>query len=283
MAAGALGQLGSETKGVLLAFVLLDADGVTFAALADDEREPIFDAWRSLGSLVEDERNRLLAEWRKEVASGLPSGLHRLHPSWIEDALVDEPPYLLEQLLVCVPGVLRPLVEERPGEAAPSTRALSGPHLAIASRIAFGPLAPLCEGHCGPLAANLCALTFAALIDEVTRLGARTLGRSLGRSLVGPDVAARARAMAMAMTMTGEPWASAIRETLGEVISDDDRRAAAVCVASSVDTAARSPSERLLSMGLSALRSQLLTEHPGSLSRVAGRLPAALGRRLLEW
>jgi hypothetical protein len=273
VAARNLGQLSGETKGVLLAFVVLDAGEAACAALAASEREVISAAWQALGRLQKSERDGLLADWRAEVASILPAGFEELHPSWIEDALVGEPPYLIERLRDIVPGVFRPVLDKLLPLSVPL-----GAHAVPAAdvaHLAFGHLGPLCDGESGPLAASLTALPFDGLLNEVTRMGARTLGHSL----VGSDAAVRSRAMAMA----GPPWAGIIGQAIGESISDDERRASAAHVAGPVDTTACTSSDRLLHIGLRAVQVVLSEEHPGSLARVAGRLPAGLGRRLLGW
>lgn len=268
-----LGQLSGETKGVLLAFVVLDAGESACAALAVSERELISGAWQALGRLRKSERDGLFADWRAEAASLLPAGFEELHPSWIEDALVAEPPYLIELLHDAVPGVFRPVLDKllTPSISLASPGALA----ADVAHLAFGHLAPLCGGELGPLAASLTALPVDGLLNEVTRMGARTLGHSLA----GSDAAVRSRAMAMA----GPPWAGVIGQALGEAISDDERRASAAHVVGPVDTAACTPSERLLHIGLRVLKVALSEEGPGALARVAGRLPVGLGRRLLGW
>ena len=50
-----------------------------------------------------------------------------------------------------------------------------------------------------------------------------------------------------------------------------------------IPDSARTPCERLLHIGLAVLKSDLAAEHPGSVYRVAGRLPAALGRPMIGW
>ncbi len=83
--------------------------------------------------------------------------------------------------------------------------------------------------------------------------------------------------------MAGPPWADVIERAANEAISNEVRMVAAASVAGPMDKNARTPSDRLLDIGLRALASTLSSEHPGSLARVAGRLPVPLGRRLLGW
>jgi hypothetical protein len=212
-----------------------------------------------------------------QAARGLPSGIERLHPSWIEAVLASEPPDLLAYWGRALPEVFGTTVERLMGRTeARATKTEISPTLALAlDRLAFGHLAPLCEGDGGPLAARLCSLGFDELHDEVIRTGARTLGQSLA----GTDAATRARAMALA----GEPWAQLMADAFAEKISDDDRKAARMHAATNIRASAVTPSERLLHIGLAALKARLSDEHAGSVFRVAGRLPAHLGRQLLDW
>jgi hypothetical protein len=85
------------------------------------------------------------------------------------------------------------------------------------------------------------------------------------------------------MAAAGEPWAQAIGAASGESTSDAERKAAMAHAHARIPDSARTPGDRLLHIGLSVLKSELVAEHPGSLYCVAGRLPAALGRPLVGW
>lgn len=242
-------QIGDEIRGILLGSRVLGAGEAALQAIAGREREACLDAWRGLEHLSPAEREPILAQWRARAATGLPSGIEALHPSWTDFALAEAPAAL------------------RAGSPPPAIAA-----------IAFAPLAPLCpdgRADCGPLATRLCALGFEALETEVTRVGARTLAHALA----GADVAARARRLGE----VGEPWASLMIEAFSEPVSATERKAALLLAASNLQPSARTPAERLRDIGLAALTAQLEAEHPGSRFRVAGRLPAELGRRLLGW
>jgi hypothetical protein len=136
-------------------------------------------------------------------------------------------------------------------------------------RMAFGWLAPLLESTCGPLAEELCTLPGDGLLDEVRRQGAR----ALGHILAGEAPALRARVMAA----LGEPWASVILASSMDAQSPLDHALPATLASTFMPSWARSPRERLLSMGLAVLRPKLVAEDPGSPFRVAGRLPISLG------
>ena len=230
-------------------------------------------AWQELLGAHEGERARALAGWRAGAANTLPWGLERLHPSWIVAALEGEPTHIRRLVLSSLPESLRTLVLGMPGMGSGGTMASATKR--EVDRVAFGWLAPLCEGECGPLAESLCSLSFDELLAELTHRGARTVGQSLAGAAPG----LRARAMAAA----GEPWAQIIGAASAESARDADRKIAMTHAHARIPDSARTPSERLLCIGLSVVKSELAAEHPGSIYRLAGRLPAALGQPLLGW
>jgi hypothetical protein len=265
-----LGEPTCEIKGVLLAAAALGANETAWSGLAEADREACLAAWRWLGDLGSAVQKSVLARWRAQVTAGIPDGIERLHPSWLDFVLAGEPPDVVAQVREMLPraeantGCLIP-----PGVAARASVPLA------VVKMALEPLQRLYGEPCGPLAAELVALPFDELAQEVIRTGAHTLAWSLA----GSEASVQARAMAMA----GEPWAAIMANALREPVSPDARKAALAHVAANVESSARSPAERLAYVGLAALRARLVAEHPSSPYRVAGRLPAALGRRLVEW
>ena len=267
--------------GLLLAFLLLGAEESALDALPEGRREVCDKAWRELRALDEAARATAVAAWRAEAASALPAGLSRLHPSWLEAALAGGRADVLAVLRASTYGPVRALVEElvkadqdasQAVEAGKEVPEETGREL---RRLAFGWLAPLCESAAGPLAERLCKLEFDELLAEITRLGARTVGRSLA----GAAPALRASAMASA----GEPWAREIGAASLETVSRQERSAAVGLASGHAATEARTARERMLSIGLAGLKAELAAESPGSPFRVAGRLPAPLGRALVGW
>jgi hypothetical protein len=112
------------------------------------------------------------------------------------------------------------------------------------------------------------------LLKEVAREGARVLGESLA----GAPAAVVARAMAAA----GPPFDDLIALTLAEPVPADRREVARRWVgevAARPDARAR---DLLCRLGLRALRDSFGTEGARGLACLAGRLPAAYGRHLLE-
>ena len=271
-----LGEISDEAKGVLLALAVPEEGEAALAGLAGANREECLNAWRGLGRLGQAARNAQLTAWREKATNGLPDGLVRLHPSWIEDALAGEPLGLLRYFLDRLPEALRPSIEKlmRTAEGDSQVASIDPALGRQVERIAFASLAPLCESAGGPLATRLGGLSFEELQAEVTRQGARTLGRSLA----GADAGMRARVMALA----GEPWASVMAEAFQEETSASQRRAAMLHAAGNVRASAYSRADRLLRIGLAVLKAELAAEGRESILRVAGRLPAKLGRRLLQ-
>jgi len=273
--------LDAEARGVLLSLFALGAGQAALDRLDEQRRSVCAEAWRELRDASESERGRVLAEWRAEAATAPPRGIERLHPSWIVAALAGEPAHLLRFLLLDLPEPLQKSVVDALGAGTPgsvTSVAIRAPLAAVTrevERVAFARLASLCESDCGPVAERLCALALDELQTEVTRKG----GGIVGRSLSGAAPALRARAMAAA----GEPWARVIGEASAESVSDSDRREAVFRANAQIPDFARSLAERLLFIGLAALKSELDAEHPGSICRVAGRLPESVGRCLLGW
>jgi hypothetical protein len=86
------------------------------------------------------------------------------------------------------------------------------------------------------------------------------------------------------MAAAGEPWAKVLGEASAETAANADRKIAMAHANNTrIPDSARTPSERLLHVGLAVLKPELAAEHAGSLYRVAGRLPAMLGRPMIGW
>jgi len=259
----------------------MGAEESALERLDENRRAVCARGWRDLVGDSDAKRARVLAAWRAEAVSTLPQGLEQLHPSWIVAALQGEPAHIIRLVLPDLPELARTWVLGMQGAGHTGSRAFGGIKACPAAtkreveRAAFSWLAPLCECDSGPLSRNLCGLAFDELLTEVTRRGARTVGQSL----VGAAPALRARAMAAA----GEPWAEIMGAAAAQCTSDAGRKIATVHAKTRIPDSARTPSARLLHIGLSVLKSELVAEHPGSIYRFAGRLPAALGRPTIGW
>jgi hypothetical protein len=273
-----LSAVDPQSLGILLSLWAMGAEESVLERLHEKHRAVCARVWQDWLGANEAARAQVLSEWWAEAANTLPRGLHRLHPSWIIASLEGEPAHLLYIMLPDLPESLRATVLAMPGIAGADLLPATLCPVAIkreVERVAFGWLAPLCESDCGPLAESLSGLAFDDLLSEVTRRGARTVGQSLARA--APSL--RARAMAAA----GEPWAQAIGEGARETLSGADRKIAMAFAHTRISDSARTPSERLLHIGLATLKSELAADHAGSLYRVAGRLPLSLGRPMIGW
>ena len=271
----------AEVRGLLLSLYAMGGSASALDRLDDHRRSVCSQAWLALGAASPSGREKVLSEWRAELARPWPEGLERLHPSWIVAALEGEPAYMVQTVWRALPDPVRVMVQTMPALAnivlqsagqASSWAAANTPEVL---RLAFGWLAPLCESTCGPNAEGLSALALDDLLSEVTRRGARAVGQSLSGAAQG----LRARAMAAA----GEPWAQVIGEVSALGLSDPDRKIALGHANTRLPDSARTPGERLLYIGLSVLKSDLVAEHQGSIYRVAGRLPVAMGKTWLGW
>ena len=270
-----------EARGILLSLLAMGSDESVLEGLHEKCRVVCAKLWQGWLAESDADRARILAEWRAESASALPPGLDGLHPSWILAALEGEPAHIVRIVLRGLPEPLQAMVRGLPGmlvtDAQPASQTVAQPEAIRreVQRLALGWLAPLCEDVCGALADRLLGLTFDELLSDVTRRGARTVGQSLA----GAAPALRARAMVAA----GEPWAQVIGQASAESLPEPDRKIAMAHAKTPIPDSARTPRERLLHVGLAVLKSELAAEHEGSLYRVAGRLPAALGRAMIGW
>jgi hypothetical protein len=249
----------AQTRGVVLALVRLGAEESVLQALDAARREEVAAVWRGVRALDEEAQARTGETWRAEAASGLPHGLSGMHPSWIEEALAGERPEVIAAL----------------GKGSGASAALPTELAGALARLAFGKLAPLCESRGGVLAERLVGLELEGLLSEITRRGARTVGRSLAGA--APSLRARA------MVAVGEPWAAEIAAGSSEEVTPEQRASALALANTAGAFGTRSAVERLSLIGLACLRADLQAESPGSCLRVAGRLPAPLGRVLAGW
>lgn len=268
-------QPGSETRGILLAFVLLGAEEEGPLALPAEARNPCLSAWQALAGLGATARSDALATWRAQAESGLALGIEGLHPSWVAAALAGESPEAVACARAALPEALRAGLDGiLPGADRGAVQGEIWPDIAATvARLALAPLAPYCEADCGPLAQRLCALPFRVFEEELIRTGARALGHALARTT--PSLRARA------LAWVGSPWAKVMADAFADVPCEDEGKAAAACAAMGARGLGCMAVDRLLGAGLAMLRGSLAEEHPGSLARVAGRLPVALAHELL--
>jgi hypothetical protein len=263
------GSVDEEACGVVRALRALAVGEAGLAYLLPERRSVVAKLWRQLEN--SDAAGRFPVDVRDPIGEVLSQGIEDLHPSWIAHALADEPEDIVTMVRAALPEYLRSALDTS-GCALPGKAPLSVQREVV--RLALAELAPLCASDAGSLARSLCRLTFDDLLVEVTRRGARTVGQSLA----GSPRAIRARAMAS----VGEPWAQQILAAAQEPASNPVQ-VGAVTLAEAIRCGApRTPIERLRQVGILALRAELQVEPSSSIAKVAGRLPADLGRMLLD-
>lgn len=273
----AFAELDAVERGFVLGAALL-GDLASFQHLAEPARARCAAACHALGERPREERIAAVAG----LAAGGLAGLERVHPSWIEEVLGKEPTSLVLALSEGLPASVRAAAaavlerrDDAPGDAAPASPDEIVPDLrAELQRAVLGPLDALASGRLGPKAEALEPLEPHALVAEVVRLGARTIGLALGLA----PIQVRARAM----TVVGARWASLVAAGAAERVDEEVRARARRLVLKVASThEADDPEVRLREVGLLALRDLLRAEGRDSGARVAVRLPIALGRRLL--
>lgn len=230
------------------------------------------------------------------VRSEVPPGLSAIHPSWIRYVLAREALPLAAALQEClrqagVQGGEGPWNDISP---APLPRAFLGDILWLLfgrlsdpdpDQTTFPADRPLDEGSAGARSVLWHRLPGSVLWRALCERGACEVGRSLR----GAEPVMRARAMAT----VGVPWAQVIARTASEAFDAParDRSRLAVARASAMagrddvplEGAGRPGAEvRLAFVGLSAARSELSAAGPEALRTIALRLPAVVGRFLLD-
>jgi hypothetical protein len=269
--------LAADERGLALG-LLIGAGGVNAAGrLAGPGADRCRAALETLATLSEEARVAEGAALAAALEAPVPDGIEHMHPGWIRRALEAEPSELLRAVTRGMPAEVRRVADEllaARGEA-PRERARlpEGPGLAGVRRTLFAGLAPMptAGGRDLPRARALCALTSAALIDEIDRRGATTLGAALAGA---PDaVVARAAAGA------GEPFARIVLAAAKSPSVPEERaRARALLAELPASEAARGA---VRAAGLRAVAREVAAEGGAAVAAVAQRLPPALGDVLL--
>lgn len=171
-----LSEVHAEERGLLLGLNLESADEAILARLAGDRRQACCEAWQTLRLLPRAARAALLAAWIVEANAPFPSGMERLHPTWLAETIADEPADLWPVLLRGVPGLqaVESLLVPLQGSGAMAADGEEWPSESVAElqRCVFGRLTPLCIAPCGPVGAGLCRLGCDELLAEVASRGA---------------------------------------------------------------------------------------------------------------
>jgi hypothetical protein len=267
--------LGAPERGFLLGALLLGQGPALAGALAEPSRGRCAPVMAALAGLSRAERAAVSARLAPELTASFPPRLAEVHPSWLREALAAEPSEIFPALLAGAPPAVRAAAAEVLGargepRLSPSPAALAPEACAELQRLVFGGLAPALERPGPAWLEALCALGPEALLEEVLRRGAATLGASLA----GTPLEARARAMAG----VGPRWARVLEAAAaGE---GGARAEAQADVAGAATERADTAAERLEQIGLRALARALAPEGPAAVQAVAMRLPARMGRRL---
>lgn len=228
---------------------------------------------------------------------GIPSGLNALHPSWIQHVLDCEPPGVAAALVAVLEA----------GGVVVGSGAWQQTQPALLTPSVLHELVWLLFGRFSDPDPGLSRFPTDRTGQDVVpggrsvlwhRLGGAVLWRSLcergatevGRSLHGAERVMKARAMAT----VGAPWAQLVEKFAAVPLdaSSRDRSRLAIARASAMatrdnlprDDSGRPPAElRLAFVGLCAARTELSAAGPLALRTIALRLPAVVGRCLLEF
>jgi hypothetical protein len=196
----ALSALSAEERGCLLGASLLGLESLAGLPVTAE-------AWAALRKLPKAERAALLAQWMAELQAPFPTGMERLHPSWVAEALAREPEDLWPALLIGIPNSVQ-VRACLPGEVIPEAESQAWHLDAVAEmqRHVFAGLAPLCVIPSGRLGARLCRLSCDELLAEIDRQGAAKLREELVREGMASLHAVAGRLPAK----LGRPWLEAL-------------------------------------------------------------------------
>jgi hypothetical protein len=224
-------------------------------------------------------RAGLRAQLAAEVGAAMPAGLDGVHPGWLRRVFEREASVVVRAAARGLPSPVARVADEllrARGESGRAAGAIpDGPGLDALRRALFAGLAPPppVDGTGLPVARALCALARPALLDEVDRRGAETLGLALA----GAPGAVVARAAAG----VGEPHARVVLEAARAPAPDGAREAARALVASvPPDEAGRGVAR---AVGLRVVARAVAGEGAAAAAAVAQRLPPALGDALLAF
>jgi hypothetical protein len=265
--------LAADERGAALGLLTAGGGAAGVSRLAGAAGERCRGALAALAGLSEAARavdRAALATW---LAAPVPEGLGAVHPGWVRRAFEPESSAVVRALAHGMPAEVVQVADEvlrARGEALGGGGA-EGPALAAARRRTFAALAPMPMSTSGgpPLARAFCALSGAALLDEIDRRGAETLGRALAGA---PDAV-----VARAAAGVGAALASVVLAAAKMGASAGVRAAARALVAA----AATDGAGAARGVGLRVVARAVADEGAAALIAVAQRLPPAVGEALL--
>jgi len=275
--------LSGVASGCLLTLVLGGGPGgdggseaAALRALVDPDAAACRAALTALGRMDRAERARSIAGLLRRARAPVPDGIENVHPGWLRVALEGEAAPILRAIVGGLPPEVRAVAREilaarGEGDAAEGAPAIADAALSELRRAAFASLVPMprradADGADVPPWLRLAVQPFSALLAEIERRGAATLGTSLAGA--PPEVVARAAAAA------GSGLGPVVIEAAGRSPAAEERARARAVVASAARAADTSVGSTTV-VGLLAMASEL---SPGATQVIAQRLPPRLGR-----
>jgi hypothetical protein len=280
----ALATLPPEEKGFALAAALARTPPAEAARrLAGAAGARCAAALEALAQTERAVRAAAIAELIAAARAPVPAGIEAVHPDWLRERFEAEPDAIVRTVTAGLPDVVRAIAAEviraRGGDDTGAQAGAARDDVADASaadglrRAVFGGLVPLAGSGApvSPIARELCAPSFAALVADVERRGAEVLGTSLR----GAPSAVVARAAAA----LEPPLARAVIDAAsrdGTAAARDNARRHVTSVGKHAST------EAVRELGVRAIAAALAGEGPAAVAAVAQRLPIRLGRVLLR-
>jgi len=266
-----------EEKGLVLAALLARLPAETVRSrLPGAAGKRCAEAVQALQAEAKPVRASAMAALMALLRGSTPGGLEQVHEDWLRERLTAETKGVVEATTAEMGPLLQRLgaevlSERREQPDAPAPVAAAG--VTALRRAVFAGMVPLRGpgAPAGELARSLVDLQTPALLEAIDRRGAETLGVSL-RGAPGPVVARAAAGLDGPLGEVLLAWAGSD----GPSAAREEARA---IVAAAVGTR---PGDRVRDTGLRALAAALAAEGSAATVAVAQRLPATLGRRLLE-
>ncbi len=271
-----LAALDPTERAFVLGSTVLGLGPENAAVLAGPAGERCAAALRTLAKVPRDQKAGRIGQLARELGAAFPPAVEIVHPSWLPKALAAEPSDLLPALVVGASPSVRQAVGEvmqsRRAEGELANPATLSPELAAElRRVVFASLRHVFAACQGPLAAVL-ERTGPGALQEVRRLGARSLGASLAGS---PH-----EVLARAMAVVGGSFAGDLRQS-AEAADPAARREGEADVKAAAADAAATSEERLERIGHRAMLRLARAQDDEVKRAVALRLPRELGKHLL--
>ena len=266
-----------EERGFVLGATLLGLGPEAGNALAGDQGSACSTALKTLSRLDRERKATRLGHLARELGAPYPLGFDQLHRSWVQKLLAQEPLDLIPALVAGGPPAAREAAGRlfaawtSDGPPPPGLR-LPPELLAELRRLVFSSSAEVRATAANPELAPLLDLAGRPFLEELRRLGARSLGASLAAAPV--EVTARA------MAAVGHALSEELRRA-SETADEGERRGAEADVKAAAAEPGSTVEDRLESTGFHALCRKVRSESPEVRRALALRMPARLGERLL--